>query len=313
MKRRSVLKIGKALALGGLLWPLAGCRGTDTEAESTGSASAGETTDANFEGVTQEVLPQDVLLELHAFAAGKADALLLTTANSAVLVDCGEKGFGKTIAAYLAAQGIEALDALILTHFDKDHVGGAAKVLKTIPTRRVLCSNCPKDSDEYANYCEALAAAGLEAETVRTAQAFELDGVRYTIDPPAQEAYADDASNNSSLVVAVQAGAVKLLLAGDAEQARIDELLSGFLAENPGPYDLVKLPHHGRWESNLPQLLEATGPRNALITCSDDMPEDDATAELLAREGIATWLTRTAPVQAATDGITLDVWYADPD
>jgi beta-lactamase superfamily II metal-dependent hydrolase len=308
MKRRSVLKIGKALALGGLLWPLAGCRGTAEKIESVSSASASETTGAKVESAVQ-----DGLLELHAFAAGKADALLLTTANSAVLVDCGEKGFGKTITAYLAAQGIEALDALILTHFDKDHVGGAAKVLKEIPTRRVLCSNFPKDSDEYANYCEALAEAGLEAETVRTAQAFELDGVRYTVDPPAQETYADDASNNSSLVVAVQAGEVQLLLAGDVEQARIDELLRGFLAENPGPYDLVKLPHHGRWESNLPQFLEAAAPRNALITCSDDTPEDDETAALLAQEGIATWLTRTAPVQAATDGITLDVWYTEPD
>lgn len=303
MKRRSVLKIGKALALGGLLWPLAGCRDTAEETPPAASPAASESTGA----------AQDVLLQLHAFAAGKADALLLTTANSAVLVDCGEKGFGKTIVAYLAAQGIAALDVLLLTHFDKDHVGGAARVLKEIPTRRVLCSNVPKDSDEYANYCDALAAAGLQAETVRTAQTFELDGVRYTVDPPAQEAYADDASNNSSLVVAVQAGEQTLLLAGDAEQARIDELLGGFLAEHPGPYALVKLPHHGRWEANLPQFLEATAPRHALITCSSDEPEDDETAALLAQEGIDTWLTRTAPVQAATDGVTLDVWYADPD
>ena len=77
-------------------------------------------------------------LEVYCFSAGKADAFLLYTEESAVLIDCGEKGFGKEILAYMEEAGIESLDYLIITHFDKDHVGGAAKVINSTPVETVL-------------------------------------------------------------------------------------------------------------------------------------------------------------------------------
>ena len=88
-------------------------------------------------------------LRVYCFSAGKADAMLLYTDNSAVLIDTGRKGFGKEILAYLEAEGISSLDKMIITHFDKDHVGGAAKLLHNIPIGEVLQSNYPKESEEY--------------------------------------------------------------------------------------------------------------------------------------------------------------------
>ena len=42
------------------------------------------------------------------------------------------------MAAAIRARGIERLDLLIITHFDKDHVGGADKILENIEVARVL-------------------------------------------------------------------------------------------------------------------------------------------------------------------------------
>ena len=114
------------------------------------------------------------------FDAGKADAILLTTENTAVLIDCGEKGFGGTITDELAARGIDRLDLLIVTHFDRDHVGGAAKVIGSVEVGTVLQSNSPKDSSEYRKYIRALKKAGIEPLTVRETLSFEFDGVRAT-------------------------------------------------------------------------------------------------------------------------------------
>ncbi len=139
-----------------------------------------------------------VALEVYCFSAGKADAFLLTTAESAVLIDAGERGFGREILAYLEEKGVEKLDCLIVTHFDQDHVGGAAKVLNSIPVAQVLQSDHPKDSTEYEKYVKALGSAGLEAVTVTETLSFTLDGVRYTVDPPRQADYREDDSNNSS-------------------------------------------------------------------------------------------------------------------
>ena len=79
-------------------------------------------------------------LTVYAFPVGAGDAFLITTENAAVLIDCGQKGCGKEIAAYLAEQGIAKLDLLILTHFDKDHIGGAEKIIRSVAIDRVLQS-----------------------------------------------------------------------------------------------------------------------------------------------------------------------------
>ncbi len=244
-------------------------------------------------------------LELLVFAAGKADAILLTTENGAVLIDTGRKGFGREIVDELAAQGIQALDCLIITHFDKDHVGGAAKVLKEIPVRRVLQSNCPRDSEEYEKYLAALEKAGLEAETVREPLRFALDEVSFTVDPPREESYEQDPSNNSSLIVSVRCGSCSLLFTGDAENRRMAEWLSGETEE----YTLVKMPHHGAWQKTLVPLLERTRPTFAVITDSEEEPASEKTEALLAQYGVETCCTRTAAVLAFCDGETIELSY----
>ena len=272
-------RLAAILLAGALL--LSGCSRSGTEA-----APVGETTGE---------------LEIHFFDAGKADAILLTTQNSAVLIDTGEKGFGKTISAYLAEKGVERLDYLIVTHFDKDHVGGAAKVLNDISVGTVLQSNQPKDSDEYENYLNALTAVGIEPVTVRETYGFSLSGVSYTVDPPRQKAYDEDSSNNSSLIVTVTNGDNRFLFAGDAQTERLGE----FLDTNTTVFDVLKLPHHGKDEPLLDALLASTKPTYAIITSSDDEPESEAVVETLQSAGITVLRTRNGAVTLLSDGTKL--------
>lgn len=246
-------------------------------------------------------------LTVYCFQAGKADAFLLYTENSAVLIDTGESGFGKTILACLEAHGIEKLDYLVITHFDKDHVGGAKKILESVEVGTVLQSNCPKDASAYNKYITALEALGMEAVTVREDLTFTLDSVVYTVNPPAQETYASDASNNSSLIVSVTNGQNRLLFTGDAQDARIAE----FLETNPGACDFLKVPYHGHWQTALASLIKTVSPSCAVITSSDDEPEDEQTLDLLAQLGVEAFLTRTGAVVVHTDGTTLRAEYSD--
>jgi competence protein ComEC len=158
--------------LAAALLALGGC-GTDSAAASA-AASAGVSSGAEASGSWQ----------VYCFQAGKADAILLYSGSAAVLIDTGESGFGKTIVSYLQNAGIGTLDALILTHFDQDHVGGAAKVLSSVTVKAVYTSDCPKSSKEYAKYLAALDSAGLTAVTVREDTSFTLDGAVFSISPP---------------------------------------------------------------------------------------------------------------------------------
>ena len=90
------------------------------------------------------------------FNVGKADAILLYNGEMAVLIDAGENGDGKDVAVAIRARGIERLDLLIITHFDKDHVGGADKVLESVPVARVIMPGYAKESKQYTQFMDAL-------------------------------------------------------------------------------------------------------------------------------------------------------------
>jgi len=245
-------------------------------------------------------------LTVFAFSAGAADAFLITTENSAVLIDCGERSFGKEIAAYLTEQGITRLDYLIITHFDKDHVGGADKVIRTVKIDHVLQSDYPKESNAYENYLEALLDAEIEAETIKTDISFALDGVQYRIDAPTG-GYSSDESNNSSLIVTITNGSDKLLFMGDAEDERIVE----FLNQQPGTYDFLKVPHHGRSGEMSSLLIQSIRPQIAVITSSEKEKEDGDVLHWLEHIGADCYLTRSGTVTIESTGSGVTARYGE--
>ncbi len=259
-------------------------------------------------GLTQQtelVKTDGTDLTIYCFSAGKADAFLLMTANGTVLIDAGEKGFGGEILAYLEQRGIERIDYLIISHFDQDHVGGAAKVINNIPVGVVMQSNCPKDSTEYEKYVKALKNAAIEPVTVREETVFVLDEVVYVVNPPRKNAYQKDSSNNSSLIVSVYNGENSFLFTGDAQTERLSEFLDSGCAR----YDLLKIPHHGQEDERLETLLQAVQPGFAVITSSDEEPESEAVLALLNEYEADVFLTRVAPVVITSDGKTLQTGY----
>lgn len=252
------------------------------------------------------VLPAASVLNVWCFQAGKADAFLFWNESGAILIDTGESGFGKVVLSKLEALGISRLNALIVTHFDKDHVGGAKKLLTSIPVDAVLQSNCPKpDADAYEKYLDALTAKEIEPVTVRKSMELTLGDVVFAVNPPVQETYPEDASNNSSLIVTVKHGENQLLFCGDAEELRLAE----FLENDPGLCTLVKLPHHGRYQATLQELLTATRPLYAVVTSSDEEPEDAETQALLERENVQVFYSRVAPILIQSDGSQISVQY----
>lgn len=238
------------------------------------------------------------------FSIGKADAILVHNEKHAILIDTGEAEDAAEILTYLQQQEIAFLDALIVTHYDKDHVGGAADILQTISVGAVYGTYPSKESEEYALYTEALAKVGLNATIVRQNTVLQYDEIHMTIYPPEKTSYERKQSNNSSLVIHMTYGETKYLFSGDAQEERVRELLS--LGEALD-CDLLKAPYHGNVVENLPALLQITTPQYAVITCSDKNPAAAEKITALQEAGARVFLTRTGNVYAKSDGKTLEV------
>ena len=95
-------------------------------------------------------------LTITALPVGKADALILKTDDWAAMIDTGEERDGSYIRETLEAAGIDHLNLLLVTHFDKDHVGSAAELLETVGADQVLMPDYEGTRPEYAAFLSAL-------------------------------------------------------------------------------------------------------------------------------------------------------------
>lgn len=207
------------------------------------------------------------------FKAGKADAAVIQAEGSVILVDTGLAKNADDLIESLEALGVERIDVLILSHFDKDHVGGAADILRHFDVGAVYQSNYPKDSDEYAAYAAAAEERGIDPLTVSGTETVYLGGLTVEISGPAQAEYKKDPSNNSSLIVTAARDGATVLFAGDAEDARLTEYLASY--ERGEGHIILKVPYHGHWQDKLPVFAEAVMPSAAVLPCSKSEPEED--------------------------------------
>lgn len=239
-----------------------------------------------------------------ALNVGKADCFVICSPETVTVIDTGTEESAGYVEMYLNEQGITRIDTLILTHYDRDHVGGADKLIKHYTIGKVYTTSyIAKESDDIDQYTKALTAKHLTPAAVKTETTLTQDGVTWQLFPPEKDDYKKDISNNSSLVVRMTYGKASALFAGDAQKARINELL----AIDGLRSDILKMPHHGGWEKNLDDLLDHVQPEYAILTGSDDEPEDEKTLSLLEEYGVEAYSTRSGNVTFITDG-TSDNW-----
>lgn len=234
--------------------------------------------------------------------AGKADAIILRTAEHTAVIDCGEKGDGKKIVSALETAGIDTIDYLFITHFDKDHVGGAAKVINSLNIGTIYVPNYQSEIDEYTAFTDAADAKGYTITTLTKDMSITIDDTLFKIYPPKRTAY-EESDNDFSLAIHVSHGEDTLFFAGDAESERITELLQLRNIES----DFLKVPHHGVLEKNTDALIEKIKPQYAAITCSQKNPADEEVLDLLQTAGCETYLTENGDITVISTGHGLKV------
>ena len=196
-----------------------------------------------------EERPAEGTFQVRALDVGQGSALLVDTRRHRLLYDAGARfpsGFDLGEAVVLpaiAASGPSRLHRLIISHGDLDHVGGAAAVLRGVPTASVL-SNVP----------------GLNGQPCLRGRRWSWDGVHFAILHP-RTALGPD-GNDRSCVLEITAGAQRALLTGDISRSVEAELVAHGLR----PATLLLAPHHGSNSSSSRDFIEAVNPDLVFIS-----------------------------------------------
>lgn len=196
---------------------------------------------------------------------GQGDGLVLRDVEGPViLVDVGGSDAGMDTC--LDNLGVTRIDAVVLTHFHADHVGGLARVLDTREVGAVWATPTQDPADRAALAAVDARSHGLTITPLRAGDVITFGRSRLNVIWPAAPISTGSIANNASIVLWGHVSGVEILLTGDIEP----EAQAAIMARVPAPDVVVaKVPHHGSRFQH-PDLPRWSGADVALVSVGAD-------------------------------------------
>ncbi len=208
-----------------------------------------------FLSVPQRPASEEIWLSV--LDVGQGLAAVVRTREHALVFDSGP-GIAERIDAgsrivvpYLRYVGVRQLDALVVSHGDLDHAGGALSIIEAVPVDR-LHTSLPKH--------HPIRLAVAKADDCEDGQGWQWDGVRFEFLHPAVDSHADPKikDNDRSCVLRVAGKYGSVLLSADIERGSEQQLVSKRGASLKS--DVLIAPHHGSRTSSTAEFLQSVAP-----------------------------------------------------
>lgn len=249
-----------------------------------------------FEKLKKEDIGEN--MEVIFLNLGKADSIILRYQEKVLLIDTGEVEHGPHIVKSLKDIGVDKIDYLVLTHPDKDHIGGAIDIINSMEVDLIIQSPLQDEKALQKILNSTIKEKGIKTIVPDEKYKFSLGLAYIEIFPPEKTSYKKD--NDYSLLTLVSHNKLKLFFGGDAEKKRLKESLKYDLPK----IDLYKVPHHGRYNSKSEEMIKLISPKIAVITNTIGDPK---VIEALESEGSEILYSGENIVRILSDGEKLIV------
>lgn len=212
---------------------------------------------------TLDMLSHRTVDEVAFFQVGQGDAALISKAGSNILVDTGPRndyfdGGQRFVWPELHRRGIRRLDAVFLTHFDRDHYGGLAAILERVQVDRVIIVDVEGVSSVNLAILETLGVRSDQLVIIRSAELLNFGSFKVEAVPGLT-----GNDNFKSPFLAVNYGVDRVILTGDAP-SEVEKYWSKLgLAGGR----ILKAGHHGSDKSLGMNWLEIMDPQYVVFSC----------------------------------------------
>ncbi len=180
----------------------------------------------------------------------------------------------KLLVPLLLQRGVRQLDALVLTHLDADHVGGAAAVIENVPVRAILFNGTLRDSPEVLSLFELALRKRIPLYALQDSMSWEVDdSLKLEVLYPTSKRLAsngipieDDQNANSVVLLATLYGRT-FVLPGDLEaEGELSIVANSPTAASQPTVDVLKAGHHGSKSSTTQAWLDYWRPTDTVIS-----------------------------------------------
>jgi competence protein ComEC len=241
---------------------------------------------------------------LHFFSVGHGDAVLVQSGAHAWLVDAGPRsgsfdaGRGIVLPA-LRASGVRALDVLLVTHADLDHVGGARAVLNGMAVRELWMSVDTAASPAVHPLLRSAAERHVRLRLVGAGERARIGALDVELLWPGRTRRAAS-PNEGSLVLRVRGAGGCALLPGDAPRS-----VERALASDLERCAVLKLAHHGSRTSSDADFVASLDPVVAIASAGrrarGSLPHPEVRATLAARDVVLYETLRSGAIEVRFD------------
>lgn len=248
-------------------------------------------------------------MAVHFIDVGQGLSILVQSGGENLLYDGGNRAHADEVVQYLKNQQVETIDYMISSHYDEDHLGGLVKCLDNFEVEHVLGSDYVHTSELFNTFMNTATAHAIIVEYPSVGDTYEFGTGSFTVMAP--DGISQN-SNDNSVVIRLVNGNNSFMFMGDAEETSEQDMISTGMNLD---CDVLSLGHHGSASSTSWDLLEATTPSWAVISCGADNSYGHPAAETMGKlsdMNIPVFRTDDqGTIIALSDGDTIS-WNQDP-
>lgn len=202
---------------------------------------------------------EEDIIKVHYIDVGQGDATFVELPNKeTMLIDAGEKEFGKTVHAYIEECGYNEIDYVVCTHPHTDHIGGMDNVINNMEISCIYMPNAISTSDTFKDLLTLIKKESIATKLGKAGVIIlKEDDLEVKLLAPTQT---HEELNNNSIIVKITYKDVSFLFTGDAEEESEKEILED------AKCNVVKVGHHGSSTSSAVAFVNACDADYAIIS-----------------------------------------------